>query len=192
MALLQTTSKKEILEQITILLQDWGTPDVRRDFAALALGVSRRTVDGWCSPADPRQIPADKLMRLYVESAIRIASAVEEKYLIDVYDGDDDLILVTDDAPIASFIADTHGGRMAYRKRRQDWIYGENAKLRSRLRRIVKADKIPSDIICGVLGCDSYGLITFQVESPRFRRTPSEHQIATLEDMEPRWAEIAA
>gem|GEM_PF-3752718 len=187
MAKLLTLTKREIEERALYYIDALGERSGRRTIAARILGVSLRSVDAWCAPSDPRVIPADKLMQLVIEAHFRELYVVNHAKTIDIYDDCDDLIASTNRVSDASFLADTHCGRIVMRPAKfgstPEIIVSEELKLRCRLRKIVASGKIDKRQICRTLGCNEYVLIDMQSEMGRgrFGRMPDRMGIEILE-----------
>lgn len=187
MAKLSTLTKKEIEERTLYYVDSLGERSGRRAIAARTLGVSLRSIEAYCAPSDPRVIPADKLMQLVIEAHFRELYVVNHAKTIDIYDDCDDLIGSTNRLSDASFLADTHCGRIVMRPAKfgstPEIIISEELKLRSRLRRIVASGKIDKRQIFRTMGCDEYVLIDMQSELGRgqYGRMPDLMGVEILE-----------
>ena len=176
----QELSKKEIENLLAKVLANFGEHgSARRDSAALYIGVSRRTLDAWCSQADPRTIPARQLWELEVEGAFRDLPVKFGEDIVDVYDESDEHIASTTDKHRAVFIADVHNGSVQTRTGKRLELSSQ-LQLRSRLRRMIASGKISWSQACDALGCDQYVLICYMSED-RHYRTPPEFQVRLLE-----------
>lgn len=188
MAKVLTLTKKEIEARTLYYIERLGAGAAGRDAAASVLGNTRRAIESWCEPADPRVIPADKLMSLVIEVHFRELYVSNHIKIIDIYDDCDDLIGCTNRAPDALFLADVHCGRIAQRLPKHEFtaweiVLSEEQKLRSRLRKVVASGKIPVKQICRTLGCDEYVLIDMQSEVAQrcFGRMPNPMAVEILE-----------
>ncbi|MGI0524024.1 hypothetical protein [Rhizobium giardinii] len=187
MAKLLTLSKKEILKRAAYYIDRLADNSGKRAVAARAVGVSMRAVDSWCEPADPRSIPADKLMQLVIEAHFKELYVVNHQKVIDIYDEDSELIGSANHAAHASFLADVHHGYITMRPpkygKTPEIIMSAEQLLRSRLRRIVASGKIDIRQVCRTLGCDEYVLIDMQSEMarPQYGRMPDRTGVEILE-----------
>ncbi len=80
MSKLSTLTKDEIKERTVHYVDSLGDRSGRRAIAARVLGVSLRSVDGWCA-LDPRVIPADKLFQFVIEAHFRELYVVNHQRL---------------------------------------------------------------------------------------------------------------
>lgn len=188
MAKLQTLTKREIKERTEYYVDRLGGRSGRRAIGARALGVSLQYVEAWCDPSEPDVIPADKLMQLVIEAHFRELYIIDYGKIIDIYDDCEVLIGSANNAEIASFLADTHCGRIVMRPREVRWPTPEikmsdEQLLRSRLRKTVSSGSVDIRQICRTLGCDEYVLIDMQSELARskFGRMPDPRGVEILE-----------
>lgn len=187
MAKLLTLSKKEIEDRTLYYVDSLGERSGRRAIAARTLDVSLRSIDAYCAPSDPRVIPADKLFQLVIEAHFRELYVINHQKTIDIYDDCDDLIGSTNRVSDASFLADTHCGRIVMRPTKfgsaPEIVMSEEQILRSRLRKIVASGKVEKRQICRTLGCDEFVLIDMQSEMGRgqYGRKPDRTGVEILE-----------
>ena len=188
MAKLQTLTKREIKERTEYYVDRLGDRSGRRAIGARILRVSLKSVEAWCDPSDPNLIPADKLMQLVIEAHFRQLNIINYGKIIDIYDDCEELIGSTNNAEEASFLADTHRGRIVMRPSRVGWPtpemkMSEEQLLRSRLRKVVASGRIDAKQICRELNRDEYGLIDMQSELARtkFGRMPDPTGVEILE-----------
>lgn len=179
MAKLQTLTKREIKERTEYYVDRLGDRSGRRAIGARVLGVSLKLVEAWCDPSEPNVMPADKLMQLAIEAHFRELFISDYGKIIDIYDDCEVLIGSANNAEKASFLADTHCGRIVMRPREVRWPTPEikmsdEQLLRSRLRKTVSSGSVDKRQICRTLGCDEYVLIDMQSELARskFGRMP--------------------
>lgn len=176
----QELSKKEIENLLLRVLSHFGEyGNGRRDSAALSIGVSRRTLDAWCSQADPRTVPAKQLWELEIEGAFRDLPVKFGEDILDAYDENDEHITSTTDKYRAVFLSDVHCGSVQTRNGKRLEL-SEQLQQRSRLRRMIASGKVSWSQACDALGCDAYVLICY-ISEDRHRRTPPEFQVRLLE-----------
>ncbi|MCZ8158329.1 MAG: hypothetical protein O9256_00295 [Rhizobiaceae bacterium] len=188
MAKLLTLTKKEIKERTQYYVDRLGDRSGRRAIGARVLGVSLQYVEAWCDPSDPNVIPADKLMQLVIEAHFHELYIIDYGKIIDIYDDCEVLIGSANNAEKASFLADTHCGRLVMRPREVRWEtpkikMSEEQLLRSRLRKVVASGKVDIKQICRELNCDEYVLIDMQSEMTlfKFSRMPERTHVEVLE-----------
>lgn len=188
MAKSQTLTKREIKERTEYYVDRLGDRSGRRAVGARALGVSLQYVEAWCDPTEPDVIPADKLMQLVIEAHFRELYIIDYGKIIDIYDDCEVLIGSANNAEIASFLADTHCGKIVMRPREVRWPTPEikvsdEQLLRSRLRKTVSSGSVDKRQICRTLACDEYVLIDMQSElaCSKFGRMPDPTGVEILE-----------
>lgn len=188
MAKLQKLTKRERKERTEYYVDRLGDRSGRRAIGARVLGVSLQYVEAWCDPSEPDVIPADKLMQLVIEAHFRELYIIDYGKIIDIYDDCEVLIGSANNAEIASFLADTHCGRIVMRPREVRWPtpeikMSEEQLLRSRLRKVVASGKVDIKQICRELNCDEYALIDMQSEMAlfKFSRMPERTHVEVLE-----------
>lgn len=188
MATAPKLTRKEVEERTEYYFDRLGDRSGRRAIGARLLGASLKSVEAWCNPSDPNLIPADKLMQLVIEAHFRQLNIINYGKIIDIYDDCEELIGSTNNAEEASFLADTHRGRIVMRPSRVGWPtpemkMSEEQLLRSRLRKVVASGRIDAKQICRELNCDEYGLIDMQSEMARFKfgRMPDPSGVEMLE-----------
>lgn len=188
MAKLLTLTKKELEDRTLYYIGRLSEHGDCRDGAAQDLEVSRRTVDGWCGPADPRVIPAQKLLELITEVTFHQLYVLNHLKIVDIYDADDEFLGATNRVPEALFLADMHGGYIQRRPIKHarfatDIVISEQQRVRSQLRKIIYSGKLSKKQICSVMGCDGYRLIDMISEVGRhnFGVQPDSFKVSLLE-----------
>ncbi len=183
-----TLTKKEIEDRTLYYIGRLSEHGDCRDSAAQDLEVSRRTVDAWCGPADPRVIPPQKLLELITEVTFRDLYVLNHSKIVDIYDADNEFLGATNRVPEALFLADMHGGYIQRRPIKHarfasDIVISEQQCVRSQLRKIIHSGKIAKKQICSVVGCDEYRLIDMISEVGRhnFGIEPDRFKVALLE-----------
>jgi hypothetical protein len=186
MAIKLTYTKSEIEAQTVFYIECLGDRGERRDSAAMALGVSRRTIDAWCSPADPRVIPAAQMLQLVTEVTFRQSPGIDYQRMLDIYDSAGDLMATTSKRAIALYIADIARSEIQARQFRgvtRPVTITADELTRSKLRKLVFSNILSKKQICSTLGCDEYVLIGMMTEVARHRygRMPDAFKLALLE-----------
>lgn len=125
--------------------------------------MSRRTIDAWCSAADPRVISAENLLTLATEATKLQTACVEEDRHYQVHDNDGQLIGYYRDAGYAAFVADMLECT-ATRVNGHPMQLSAEQQLRSRLRRIIATGHISLKDIAEMVGGDEYVLVDKVVE----------------------------
>ncbi|RVL87691.1 hypothetical protein CN140_01800 [Sinorhizobium meliloti] len=156
-------SKRAIELQTVYYIDHLGDRGDRRDIAASVCDVTRRTVDAWCSAADPRVISADNLLALATEATARQVALLEDDKIYQVHDNDGHLIGNYRDAGYAIYVADMLRCQ-ASRVDGRPIQLTEEQQLRSRLRRIIATGHIPLKQIAQMVGGDEYVLVDKIVE----------------------------
>ena len=171
-----TFTKRGIEIWTTQLVNQFGDRNTRRDSAAEWLGVSRRTIDAWCSKGDPRVISAEMMMELAVGATIYQAPVIEADMIYDVVSDDGEIITTQRDIGHAAYVADLRGYQVMRRDGRPVQM-NEEQQVRSRLRKIIASGHLTLSQLSGWLCRDDYGVVDRIVEL-RSRKHPHVHDFA--------------
>jgi len=168
-------TKRGIEIWATQLVNNFGDRNTRRDSAAEWLGVSRRTIDAWCSKSDPRVISAEMLMELAVGATLNQTAIMEADMIYDVIN-DGEIIGTFRDVGHAVYVADLRGYQVVRRDGRQVQMT-EEQQVRSRLRRIIASGHLTLSQISQWICRDEYGVVDRIVEL-RHRQHPTLHDFS--------------
>lgn len=150
-------TKRAIELWTTQLVNQFGSRKERRDEAASWMEVSTRTIDAWCSAADPRVISAESLKELAVGATMGQGAILEADQIYDVVD-DGDLVDTFRDVGHAAYIADLRGYELVRRDGRKVQMTDEQ-QLRSRLRKIIASGHLTLHQIAQWTGGDEYAVV---------------------------------
>lgn len=169
-------TKRGIEIWTTQLVNKFGDRNERRDNAAEWQGVSRRTIDAWCSASDPRVISAEMLMELAVGATIYQAPIIEADMIYDVVSDDGEIITTQRNIVHAAYVADLKGHQVLRRDGRPLQMT-EEQHIRSRLRKIIASGHLTLSQLSSWLCRDDYGVVDRIVEL-RSRKYPNVHDFA--------------